>query len=174
MIGRIAVGELIFTEEDAERAKEELVLEENSTRGFTFPGPDKSETGESKGQNNINQEKIEEMIEKTIKSMGFVMPNSTTLEEDGGSVLEALEELRAKVNSLSSRSETLEAGEKLGIINRLKQMVKIKSRRDEVSKQISPKDIEELKEKVESLEKKKERELGEEDLGGRIVEEKLV
>ena len=170
MIKRIMDGVPLFTEEEAERAKEELVLESNLTRGFTFTDPSKSETVKLEEQDIIKREKIEEMIEKTIKSMGFVMPNSTLLGEDGGSVLEALEELRAKVNSLSSRSETLEAEKEQGILNRLKQMVKIKSRRVEVSKPSLPEDINlRLKNIEEKLKEEKGVIIGEE-----IIEEEIV
>lgn len=71
---------------------------------------------------------------------------------------EDIEELREKVEFLSNRSETLEAEKEQGILNRLKQIVKIKPRRVEVSKPTPSEDIdtilkkiEELKEKVESL-----------------------
>ncbi len=169
MKGRIGNAEPLFTEEEAERAKEELVLEANLTRGFTSTGPNKSETGTLIEPDSIKREKIEEMIEKTIKSMGFVMPNSTLLEEDGGSVLEALEELRAKVNSLSNRSETLEAGEKLSTLYWLKQMTEInsiskdieelrtlKEKVEPLGKPLPSENIEELRKKVESLSSKSE------------------
>ena len=183
MIKRIIEGERLFTEGDAARAREEFMLEANSTRGLTFTDPDKSETVKLvEERDSIKREEIEEMIEKTIKSMGFVMPNSTLLGEDGGSVLEALEELRAKVNSLSGRGgETLAADEKLGILNRLKQMVKIKPRRVEVSKpslpegKISlPKDFKERFEasKLTPLEEKSLRK--KKKIEGRIIEEEIV
>ena len=88
-----------------------------------------------------------------------------------------IEELREKVESLSSRSETLEAGEKQGSLNWLKQMVKIKPRRVEVSK-LTPseekinsisKDFEELKKKTESLPSEEKKEIG-----GRIIEEEII
>ena len=81
------------------------------------------------------------------------------------------------MESLSSRSETLEAGEKQGSLNWLKQMVKIKPRRVEVSK-LTPseekinsisKDFEELKKKTESLPSEEKKEIG-----GRIIEEEII
>lgn len=89
-----------------------------------------------------------------------------------------LKELKDKVESLSSRSETLEAEKEQDIISRLRQMVKIKPRRVEVSKSSPSEDIggdvEELREKVKSLEKRIGRELGERDLWERIIEEDVV
>jgi len=169
MIKRIMDGVPLFTEKEAERAKEDLVLEAKSTQGLTFTGPDKSETVKLEEQDTIKREKIEEMIKKTIKSMGFVMPNSALLGEDGSSVLEALEELRAEVNSLSSRSETLEVGEKLSTLYWLKQMAeinsilkdieelkKLKDKVEPLGKTIPLEDIKELKKKVESLSSRSE------------------
>ena len=90
---------------------------------------------------------------------------------------EELKELKDKVKSLSNRSETLEAGEKEGLfIDRLKEM--LKPRRTEALKPSPSEDIgadvEELREKVKSLEKRIGRELGERDLGERIIEEDVV
>jgi cell division GTPase FtsZ len=77
-------------------------------------------------------------------------------------------ELKEKVESLS-RSETLEAGEKLGILNRLKQVVKIKPK--EVSKPSLPEEkINSISKGIEALKKKEEKK----EIGGRIIEEEII
>ena len=80
-----------------------------------------------------------------------------------------IEELREKVESLSSRSETLEAGEKLSTLYWLKQMTeinsiskdieelkKIKEKVEPLGKTIPSKDFKKLKERVESLSSRSE------------------
>jgi hypothetical protein len=94
--------------------------------------------------------------------------------EDFNSILK---ELKDKVDSLSGRSKTSDASEKKGLFSdRLKEM--LKPRRTEALKPSPSEDIgadvEELSEKVKSLEKRIGRELGERDLGERIIEEDVV
>ena len=98
--------------------------------------------------------------------------------EDFDSILnKGLKELKEKMEFLSSRDETSDAGEKRTFFKRLKERLKIKSR--EVSKSIPPGDTiskkaEGLKEKEESQEKRKGRELGGYDFGERDIEEDIV
>ncbi|MCK4859553.1 MAG: hypothetical protein KAS87_03225, partial [Candidatus Omnitrophica bacterium] len=86
-------------------------------------------------------------------------------------------ELRERVESLSRRSETLEANEKLGILSRLKQVVKTKTRHVEVSKPSLPEDINlRLKNMEEELKEQKGVTIGEEEegVGGRRIEEEMI